>query len=45
MYNTHNTPQCKVIQTVSPLHCSVSDVNSIREKDQIKHELRKWGPY
>jgi len=27
-YSTHNTPQCNVIQSVSPIQCSVTDLNS-----------------
>ena len=30
-----------LIQTVPPVQCSVNDLNSVIEKDQIKHELRK----
>jgi len=41
LYNTRNTPQCNVIQTVSPVQCSVSDLNCVTKNDQIKHELRK----
>jgi len=45
MYNTHNTPQCNVIQTVPHVQCSVNDLNGVTEKNKIKHELRKWGPF
>jgi len=34
-------PQCNVTQTVSLVQYSVTDLNDVTEKDQIKHELRK----
>jgi len=39
MYSTRNTPQCNVIQTMSPIQCSITDLNDVTEKDQIKYEL------
>ena len=30
---------------MSPVQCSINDLNGVIEKDQIKHELRKWGPF
>ena len=27
------------------VQCSVTDLNGVIEKDQIKHELRKWEPF
>jgi len=30
---------------VSPVQCSVNDLNGVTEKDQIKHELRKWWSF
>jgi len=44
LYSTRNIPQCNVIQIVPPVQCPVTDLNGVTEKDQIKHELRKWGP-
>ena len=35
------------IQTITMLivQCFVNDLNDVTENDQIKHELRKWGPF
>jgi len=45
MYSTRNTPQCNVIETMSPVQCSVTHLNGVTKKDQIKHEMRKWWPF
>ena len=33
MYSTRNTPQCNVIQTMSFVQCSVTDLNGVTEND------------
>jgi len=41
LYSTRNTLRCNIIQTVPHVQCSVTDLNDVTEKDQIKYELRK----
>jgi len=45
MYSTRNTPQCNVIQTMPPVQYSVTHLNGVTKKDQIKHEMRKYDHF
>jgi len=36
---------CIRVCYVAPVQCYVNNLNNVTENYQIKHELRKWGPF